>query len=499
MKLSLTSFFSQKTTSTSTDYIDKLKHIAQKKNLFFFSDVAIYHHARTYILPLIMFDPQRGLYLFEIKEWDYTRLQKANIVQEESSPAENTLAYHSMQQVIYEKLDELSHTRNLPIYNYLICTHLTSQEYAQLPETLQKYLPQNTIIFQDTKEHTIYEILFFNKKPLPIPLSTHTILGSLFIQYTFIKEDKPYFANKEQRAFIDTSLHSLTTLLAPPKSGATQTILLKAVVEILRAPYKKVLIIKPNTLSKDILQKQLIALIEHAIIEFDFTALEILTPQELIIRHLHKLKKQPFSHISLSCIEPSLMKKKFSVADIIFCDDVAFLDAPFIEYLKHIQKKKKLVLVNTHEDTYTFSLQHTYLPAKRKIYFYETNPLAKTMHLVASLYTQFPQDTILIVSSVETKEKLFEDMQSFVQAPLSCIDATQHLIHNTLQNILLASYHEIIDIEADHLIALDTSKHTKEELEYALFIASKNTYVVYEEETQSLQDLKEKYENNKDR
>jgi hypothetical protein len=44
---------------------------------------------------------------------------------------------------------------------------------------------------------------------------------------------------------------------------------------------------------------------------------------------------------------------------------------------------------------------------------------------------------------------------------------------------------------------MDTSYANEDELEYALNLAKKYTYVLYEEDCQSIKKLKEKYESNK--
>ena len=68
--------------------------------------------------------------------------------------------------------------------------------------------------------------------------------------------------------------------------------LLKSIVEILDEQSKKIIILKATVLACDIFKKKLLNIIEHAIIEIDLSGIEIITPIELLNRHLLKVGKE---------------------------------------------------------------------------------------------------------------------------------------------------------------------------------------------------------------
>jgi phage terminase large subunit len=91
--------------------------------------------------------------------------------------------------------------------------------------------------------------------------------------------------------FINSELNGHTTLSSEAGSGKTSAILLKSILEKLKHPEDKIIIIKPTILACDILKKRLLNTIEHAIVEIDITSIEIITPIRLLNRHLSKLGK----------------------------------------------------------------------------------------------------------------------------------------------------------------------------------------------------------------
>jgi hypothetical protein len=243
-----------------------------------------------------------------------------------------------------------------------------------------------------------------------------------------------------------------------------------------------------------------LSLVEHAIVEFDFNALEILTPQELISRHLIKLKLSPLSNEDSLVIDMKLMKKRFGIADIILCDDANLFSLEFLQYLEHIQKKKKLLFINApiELETETVRFQQSYQSTNRNFLFYETNPLAKTMHIVASLTQEENNNEILIVSNDENRSMLYDDLHSFISTTIAQLEGDKNLINQDFTNVLLATYNDIVDIKAKYVLLLDMHEIQEEQLNYACNIATDTTYIIYDDITPTISRLKEKYENNKE-
>jgi hypothetical protein len=67
-----------------------------------------------------------------------------------------------------------------------------------------------------------------------------------------------------------------------------------------------------------------------------------------------------------------------------------------------------------------------------------------------------------------------------------------------LGSILLANYRDINELDADHLILIDTCSSNFKEAEYAIGLAKKSVTIIYEEACETIKFLKEKYENNQE-
>jgi len=493
-------FNKNKNKKPESSIVQTIKSLAEHSNLFIFSDVAIYHHQNHFNIPLLIFDPMRGLYIFEIKNWNLKNLQNATITKKEYTEVKNnTLAYSTMRDIIQQKFKELLHHRiDIDIFNYLLFENLSTEEYNSLQEEIKYYLPEKNIIFYNLQKAEIFKKLELATPEKMTRQDTNTILGNLLIQYTIIEEQKLLFCNKEQRDFIDTPLAPLHYLYGGTKTGKTNILLLKAIVMLLQKAHKNIVIIKPNTLAKDLLQEKFLAIIEHAIIEIDLNAIKFLTPTEVINQHLAKSKRKDFIEQASFYIDTKLMKKNFYLADVVMCDDIELLPQEFIAYLKHIQKNRTLLLLSresTDEAIQIHTLSLSYQNNQRIFDFQETNPYAKALHIIASLVKE-QQNKILFVADTKNKEKFKDDLTSFVACSTTLIDGDKNLIYNNLNNLLLATYNDIVDINAKYVILLDTCKNIKH-LQYALEIATDCTYILYEKPCERLLQLKDKLENNK--
>ncbi len=478
--------------------IKKLKSLSHHSNLIFFSDVAIYHHSQKYQIPLFMLDELRGLYIFEIKSWSYDDLKNATIQKaEHQASSQETLSFDNTQEIIRKKFNELTHNDGVPIFNYLIMENLSADEYEHLNDSFKKLLPLNKLIFSDSPQAEIFEKLqkaSAENHSLP---SANEILGTLLIQYAILDENNDLrLCTQEQIDFINKPLKPVTEFNGAQRSGKSNILLLKALVEHLNAPKKKILILKPTLLACDILKKKLLDIVEHAIVEVDLTSIEILTPIELVNRHLDKLKREQLS--ATLYIDDKLMHKNFHAANIIMCDDAFLYDENFIAYLYHLQKKSTLLLVNPTKTTEKASLKENFLPDNREVYFHNMNPHAKTLHLVHKyLQTSKPED-ILIISNASTREKLIEDLNSYIESKTYLLDSSQHLIYQNFEGLTLATYQDINTLSAKHTIILDLYSTSMQEIEYAFNIATTSVNVIYEEDCQEITSLKAKYESDKE-
>ena len=474
--------------------LKKIKSLSQNSNLIVYAHKEIFHHKNAYPIALMIYDDLRGIYIFEMKEWSYDDLKNATASKAESvENSKNTLAFDKTHAIIKQKFNELLHNDGVEIFNYLLMENLSSDEYEHLNESLQEILPKEKIIFSDSDTSEIFKKLQDAAEENHSLPSADTVLGTLFIQYAIANnKGELHLCNDEQIAFIDKKVQGIENLSAPTKSGKSYTLLLKSIKELFKKERRKIILIKPTTLSKDILHQRFLELIEHAIIDIDLMAFEILTPIELVNRHLAKLKMPSLDEALY--IDEKLMQKSFDAADLIICDDCGLLPANFLAYVKHIQKKSDLIVVNDKGTESTFHFTQSYLPQEREIHFYQTNPHAKALHLVAMLLQNANANEIAVISNALSREKLQDDLTSFIEDDTRIVDASKHLLDQKLDSILLATYNDMVDISAKHLILMDVCYEDKNEIFYACDIATQSLYILYEEECQEIEILKEKYE-----
>ncbi len=237
----------------------------------------------------------------------------------------------------------------------------------------------------------------------------------------------------------------------------------------MKNPSLKITIIKPTKLAKDILHRQFLEIIEHAIVEFDILSVTILTPDEIGT------------------------KKHSELGEIIMCDDGMLMQEEFIEHLKSLQSKHKIVLTNDTADKVTFSFKESYLLKEKNILFYETNPHAKALQLIAQLLKQKDSKELLIVSNRDNRTKLIDDLKFFIEEDVTAFDSSVSLTFQELERLKLATYTDLNELIYNDAILLDIDEATNHELEYVINHAQESVHILYAKDSQNLQQLKEIY------
>ncbi len=475
--------------------IKQLKEISKKNYLSLYKNITIYHHAKEYFIPLLILDKKRGIFLFEYKEWSYDDLKNSTISKASHQDSnQQNIAYEKTHEFIRQKFNELTHSDGVPIYNYLLMQNLNHDEYQHLDSSFKELLPLNKILFNDSNEEQIIQKLkavpTLNK---PI-INEADIMGNLLVQYLIHSKNHTLnLATSSQIEFIESDLKKITTLCGDTSSGKTSIILLKSVLESLKNPKLKIVIIEPTRLACDLLKQKLLNIVEYAIVEIDLNSIEIITPIDLVNRHLVKLKK-PELELVLH-INEKLMQKNFKAADLILCDDIDILPLEFVEYLKHIQKNSFLVLVNSYDDKNAdFILSESFRKVKPQIIFKKANQHAKSLQLISLLLEKQKANEILVISDNLSKKKLLDDLESFIDERIITVDSSLSLISQDLDGLLLCSYSDIASMNSKIVILMDVEDTSLNQLQYAATLAQETLYIVYEKKCQNINILKEKYD-----
>ena len=496
-----TSIFKKDNTSLSLPdsiLVKQLKAVSLSNSFLLFNNVTIFHHIKSYNIALMLLDESRGLYIFEKKEWSYDDLK--NTIPEKAQYQENskdTLSYQKSQNLINQKFNELTHHDSVPIFNYLLMENLNKDEYEHLNDSFKELLPKDRVIFNDSsKEEILYKLHDSKLSNTPLPPSKD-IIGNLLIQYTILDDDNDLeICTQEQIDFIDAKISGVEILHAGPKSGKSNTLVLKSILQILKNEDEKIIIIKPTVLSCDILKRKLLNIVEHAIIDIDLSKISILTPLELINLHLKKLNKSPVKeHLYIDDI---LLKKKFKIAELVMCDDANLYEDNFIDYLIHIQNSENLLLINKKSNDVKHRFTQSFIPDDKKITFYKANQHAKALLSISKLLLSKEPKHILVVGNSLSKEQLHHDLEYFIEEESYLLDSSLNLIDQSLDALLLANYADINELNADHIVLLDTCFSNFVEVEYAIGLAKKSVTIIYEEECETINKLKEEYENNEE-
>ncbi|DAB29034.1 MAG TPA: hypothetical protein CFH84_11845 [Sulfurimonas sp. UBA12504] len=497
----LTSFFKQKSkTLTLPDSIlmKKLKSVTEENNLLFYQNITIYHHAKNFFIPLLMFDSKRGLYLFEDKTWNFEELKNAKIERaKRQNISDSSLAFENSHEIIKQRLKEIIHNAELPIYNYALMENLRSEEYQHLDVSFEELLPKSRVLFADSSTLDIVQKLQEGIQESNAFPDAVTVIGSILMQYCILQQNQLHLCTHEQMNFIDAQLQGLSTLKGDSGSGKTNILALKAIVEKLKNSANKIIIIQKTNLACEILKRKLLEIVEHAIVEADITSIEVITPIELVNKHLSKLRKT--QRVNTLYIEEILLKKSFDAADIILCDNADFYEDNFIAYLKHIQKNAALLLVSSKYFDKVYNFTANFKLPNQKAYFYKTNPHAKALQIIAELLKENSAHDIVVISNTLSQEKLNDDLKYFIRDKAVLLDSSKNLIEIDLNNLTLANYEDIDALHAKFVILMDITETQENKRNYALYLAYDSTYILYEKDCEIIEDIRKEYESSKER
>ena len=454
--------------------VKKLKTLAKENNFLIFENITIYHHSKNFFIPLLILEKSRGIFLFEYKGWSYDDLKNAKAQKASNQDSSiNTLAFEKSHEFIKRKFNELLHNDGVPISNYLLMENLNLDQYKHLDSSFHTLLPEEKIMFSDSSKEAILKKIMQTSQTSTTTYDVSKVMSTLLIQYAIIDNEKEiHLASEEQMKFINAQLVSYEVLHGLSGSGKTSSILLKAILEKLKNPRLKIAIIKPTNLACDILKKRLLDTIEHAIIEIDLTSIEIITP--------------------------SFYSNRSVKYDLTICDDSFAYSDSFVDDLKVVGGNNHVIMVKnlnktSTELTFTKNFKNRY----KDTFFHQANPYAKCLQIISTLLLTAKAKNILVVGSDLDKIKLHDDLEYYIEDKVTILNAKESLVDQDLDNLLLASYDDIYDIDADYVILMDIANAEIKKLQYAFNLCRKSVYILYDQESENLQFIRNNFESQK--
>ena len=472
----------QTLTTLKSLLINKLYTVCSDNNFHLYKNITIYDNNKKFIIPLIIIDKNRGIYIFEKKDWSYDEL-KNDKAQKLKNKLLNRLLFEKIHNIVTFKLERNFTTKDIPIFKFLLMENLNIGQYNYLDNSFYNILPKEIIMFNDMSEKDILDKFKEISTPLEKEIDIDKVITTIFPQYSIIdNNEKAYLCSKEQMKLIDEKIKGHTTLNAEVGSGRTSILLLKAITEVLEDSKNSVVIIKPTKISCERLDSKLQNILEENNFAIQPKSIEILTPLEVVNRHLQKYNKELL--LSNLKIDNFLMNKKFHLADQIFCDDVDFIESSFIYYLIHIQKEKPLLFVSNHNYEKVYSFQKSFRLQQQKMHFFLSEPHKKMITVVSDiLKSNLSEEILIVTNNIISVEILRHQLKSEFE--------------ERVENILLSTYSDIYGLNAKFILLMNSCIAPFRELAYSFYLAEVETYILEESECEQINSLRNSFESNK--
>ena len=494
----LTFFNSKKETiQTDSEIRLRIQEFAKNRQLIYYKSIPIFHrHEKEHINSFIL-DSHRGMYFINSVDWRLKDIEDATISLATPDKKDSAdIQVDSVHKFIKQKFNEILHTEGCALTNILVLNHITKEHYEELDESFHKLMPKERLIFADDTDEDIEKTLHCALEYFEEPLETSMLLGALFFHLNIMPDNlhKNFsILTQEQYDFVSCKLPSFSTLSGTYGTGKTSLILLKAIYELLINPEYKIVIIMPTLAVCDMLKKELLDIIEYAIIDIDLLSIQILSPQQLIAQHHQKLYKN--ESFNFAKITPKMFSNQSHSADILFCDDSYLLDDEFIRYIKKQQSKKKLSLVTKEslDGKHDYHLTHLFRSTStildichsekpnsaNNIHLLEGNAYMHIMVILRDKFTQSDYPKILIAAPYpQFALKILDEINSYYGKIAILFKSDEGLLNQELEHIMIASIDELSHLQREHVIVVKDENTNETHLCHAIGRAAKSLYLI---------------------
>jgi hypothetical protein len=449
--------------------------------------------------PLLMFDPRRGLFLFDHADWCFETLRSARASSARlDAKAPRDVNVDTGKRILRQKLDASDDTRRCEVCSFLYLPSLSSTEFGQLDPTFAQLLPASKLIFADDTLGTIHQKLTQALPYLEDSLNGREVLAALFPHYALHPEERdasPVQPSYHQVQYLEADLPERSLLFGAYGSGKSALLVLKAVREQLRAPSSKIAIIAPTVVACELMAKQLLDTIEYAVLPLDPTAIRILTPEQVIEEHHRRVHRKP--PLRQGEITPKMMRKPYPFADLLFCDDAHLLPPHYLDYIRQLQGNGQLhfAALESGADVAmdaAYPLPHAFrspwtlgrysrrsVQNSQQLHLLEGNAYIRTLLLLTRLLSENPGRDILIVPpDAAFARNLLEEIESYLGCHPQLLDPHKSLLNQNMEELLVAGADGLSGLQRPHVIVIDDGHLDDARLAHAVSRAGRHAYII---------------------
>lgn len=294
----LNRFLTTNKSSTETikqTYIDTtlFATAATTDHSYFFPNFKLFYHDTYITIDLLLFFPNRGIYLGETLDWTYEYLKNSTL-ERSSKRSEKTSTTHleKTTHIVNQKLQDVLSFDSTPIYRFLWLPHLSESDFDLLDNSFHTLLPKPFILFKDETTESVLTKLHTLAAESEAIYSPIKVLGALQ-PHTLLLPDvnHPFgrFLSDEQIEFIHKPIEKKLVQLHGDFGSGKSTLLTRKILTIyLENRDKKIIIITPSRLSGELLKDELIALIEYSILSLPLSAFNFYLPEQIASQEFEK-------------------------------------------------------------------------------------------------------------------------------------------------------------------------------------------------------------------
>lgn len=417
----------------------------------FFSDFRLFHRDTSITIDLLLFFPNRGLYIGQTIPWNAEDLEGAS-VERASRRSKKTPAtqLESTEHRIRQKLQDVLSFDSTPCERFFWMKNLSEEEFDLLDGSFHDLLPKERLIFCGENAESILAKIRALTEERDEPFCDVKVLGSLQAHTLLLPTpDHPFgsFLSDEQLRFLNTHLSNTLALAGNYGSGKSTVLVRKILDWLLNNTSGSVLILTPTRLGGELLRLELVSLMEHSAVEIDLTRTVFVAFPQLDQPHALKALRE---------------------ASLIICDNIEQSRKGVIETIISHSEEKPLVFATAMAPDIpcdVFLLENSYrIPAQSHRLFCQNSQIVANLmaELRKRLELSNPEE-IMIVCKDHLHLSLREALNEYLGLGCTLIDADFSLQYGHINQLLIATPDAAYALSMPHLFVIIDENSTENE------------------------------------